>query len=81
MNKKHMPIFDAQEAQKHIAQSIKIAAQSKRIPQKELAFMIGVSEANLSRYLSCLRKPDISVLMNISVALGVSLDSLCFGDI
>lgn len=48
------------------------------ITQKELAKKTGLSEASISYYINKKKMPGIKVLINISCALGCSLDDLMF---
>ena len=47
--------------------------------QKELANMIGVSEAALSRYLKDEREPKMETIANIATALNTTTDYLLSG--
>ena len=45
--------------------------------QKQLAGEIGTTESTISRYISGIHTPDITVAAKIAEALGVSVDYLC----
>ena len=47
--------------------------------QKELASMVGVTEAAMSRYLKNEREPKIEVVANLSTALNTTVDYLISG--
>ena len=51
----------------------------KRISQKDLASLIGVSESALSRYINNEREPKIEVLANLATALDTTIDYLTTG--
>jgi transcriptional regulator with XRE-family HTH domain len=44
--------------------------------QKELAMRAGCTEAAMSRYINDLRTPNVEMLINIAIALGVTADEL-----
>ncbi len=50
---------------------------SRKINQKELAAISNTTEATISRYLSGLHQPEISIVMQTAKGLGVSMDYLC----
>ena len=47
--------------------------------QKELALMVGVTEAAMSRYLKNEREPKIEVVANLATALNTTSDYLISG--
>lgn len=47
--------------------------------QKELAQLVGVTEAAMSRYLSGDREPKIEVVANLATALHTTSDYLIYG--
>lgn len=47
--------------------------------QKELALMVGVTEAAMSRYLKNEREPKIEVVANLATALNTTVDYLISG--
>lgn len=47
--------------------------------QKELALMVGVTEAAMSRYLKNEREPKIEVVANLATALNTTIDYLVNG--
>ena len=47
--------------------------------QKELASMVGVTEAAMSRYLKNEREPKIEVVANLATALNTTVDYLISG--
>lgn len=52
-----------------------------RMTQEELAEMSGVSAASISKYIRYQQMPSFRSLLNISYALGMSLDELTdFGE-
>ncbi len=60
---------------------IKMLMDEKRLTQKELANLSGITEASMSKYLSGERTPRIDVIVNIANALGVTTDELIGNDI
>lgn len=58
--------------------SIKIAKliKERNITQKELAQMIGVTEASMSRYVSGDRVPKSEIIANMATALRTTVDYL-----
>lgn len=58
--------------------SIKIAEliKERNITQKELAQMIGVTEASMSRYVSGDRVPKSEIIANMATALKTTVDYL-----
>lgn len=53
--------------------------KEKKISQKDLASMIGVSESALSRYIKNEREPSIEVMANLATALDTTIDYLATG--
>lgn len=53
--------------------------KEKKISQKDLALMIGVSESALSRYIKNEREPSIEVMANLATALDTTIDYLTTG--
>ncbi len=53
--------------------------KEKRMAQKDLAMMIGVTESALSRYINNEREPKIEVLANLATALDTTVDYLTRG--
>lgn len=49
---------------------------TKKINQKELARLSGITEASVSRYLANERKPRIDVIINFAKALDVTVEYL-----
>ncbi len=47
--------------------------------QKELAYMVGVTESAMSRYLNNERKPKAEVIANLATALNTTSDFLISG--
>ncbi len=50
--------------------------QQKEMSQKELASILEVTEATISRYISGEREPKTEILANIATALGTTSDYL-----
>lgn len=48
--------------------------KSKNMTQKDLAKRAGITEATLSRYLHHRRRLSLDNVVNISIALGISVD-------
>lgn len=61
---------------KELGARISGALKEKGMSQKELAGMIGVAEAVLSRYVSGEREPKADILANIATALHTTSDYL-----
>ena len=53
--------------------------KEKRISQKDLAMMVGVTESALSRYIRNEREPKIETLANLATALDTTVDYLATG--
>ena len=49
------------------------------LTQKELAGMVGVTEAAMSKYLKNERRPRIEVVANLATALNTTSDFLIYG--
>ena len=47
--------------------------------QKELANMVGVTEASMSRYIKNEREPKAEVIANLATALNTTTDYLIYG--
>lgn len=47
--------------------------------QKELATMVGVTEAAISRYINNEREPKVEVVANLATALDTTTDYLIYG--
>lgn len=62
-----------------MGEKIKTVRLSQNMTQKELANMIGVTDATINRYEKNVREPSLETLKRISFALGVSI--LIFLDI
>lgn len=63
----------------HIGKRIELLLKEKGYSQKELAGMVGVTEAAMSRYLSCEREPKLEVIANLATALDTTSDYLING--
>lgn len=61
---------------KELGQRILNAIRSKGISQKELASIVGVTEAVISRYISGERDPKPEMVANIATALHTTSDYL-----
>jgi transcriptional regulator with XRE-family HTH domain len=59
-----------------LGEQIRIARESREVQQNELAHLIGVTPAALSKIEKGRGAPSILVLINISRVLKVSLDDL-----
>lgn len=55
---------------------IKMLMEEKRLTQKQLAGLAGITEASMSKYLSGARTPRIDIIVNLANALGVTTDEL-----
>ena len=53
--------------------------KEKRISQKDLAMMVGVTESALSRYIRNEREPKIETLANLATGLDTTVDYLATG--
>ncbi|MCM1296444.1 MAG: helix-turn-helix domain-containing protein [Muribaculaceae bacterium] len=62
-----------------IGDRIAILLKSTDYTQKELASMVGVTEAAMSRYLRNEREPRIEVIANLATALNTTSDYLING--
>lgn len=63
----------------HIGKRIERLLKEKGYSQKELSGMVGVTEAAMSRYLSCEREPKLEVIANLATALDTTSDYLING--
>lgn len=68
------------DTMRRIGERIKMARKANNITQSGLAEKTGISSTQLSNYETGKRGIGLVTLMNIAKALGVSLDSLCFGE-
>ena len=57
-----------------MADGLRIALSTKQMRQKDLAKMLGTSEATVSRYLNGERTPSTITLMRICSTLGLSFE-------
>ena len=57
-----------------MADSLRIALSTKQMRQKDLAKMLGTSEATVSRYLNGEGTPSTITLMRICSTLGLSFE-------
>ena len=62
-----------------IGDNIKRFMKENGYTQKELAMRSGCTESAISRYAKNQREPRISVLKNLAIALGVTVDELIKG--
>ena len=62
-------------------ETIKNLREKKRITQKELADMINVSDKTISKWETNKGLPDISIIEELSHALGVSIAELLTGEL
>ena len=62
-------------------ETIKNLREKKRITQKELADMINVSDKTISKWETQKGLPDISIIEELSRALGVSIAELLTGEL
>ncbi len=60
------------------SENVKKYMRYKRISQRELARKAGISETTLSRILNCLITPGIKSIVNLSLALDVTVDKLLY---
>lgn len=63
------------------AKNTKIIMSEKKINQKQLANLSGVSESSLCRYLKGDICPRMDIVINVANALGVSQNYLVGGDL
>ncbi|MCF0231838.1 MAG: helix-turn-helix transcriptional regulator [Enterococcus sp.] len=61
---------------KELGERINLLLQNKRMTQKELAQLIEITEAAMSRYISGERDPKPETLANIATALHTTSDYL-----
>lgn len=61
---------------KNVPEAIKELANSKKISQKKLSDLTGLTESSISRYINGTRTPNASALNKIAKALGTSSDFL-----
>lgn len=61
-----------------MADSLRIALSTKQMRQKDLARILGTSEATVSRYLNGKGIPDTITLMRICSTLGLSFEYFKF---
>lgn len=54
--------------------------KDNELTQRELASMVGVTEAAMSRYLKDEREPKSEIIANIATALGTTIDYLVTGE-
>lgn len=62
-----------------IGKRIEALMREKKLSQKELAVMAGVTESALSRYINNERQPKAEILANIATALNTTSDYLING--
>lgn len=62
-----------------IGERIAKLAKKFKYTQKELANLVGVTEAAMSRYLSNEREPKMNVIANLATALNTTSDYLISG--
>lgn len=58
------------------ATNLKKIMNMRHCSQRELSNLTGLAESNISRYLSCQQIPKSSTLIDISNALGCTVDDL-----
>lgn len=61
---------------KEMGERIALLLDEQGMMQKELAELIGISDATLSRYIAGSREPKPEVLVNIATALHTTSDDL-----
>ena len=64
---------------KTVGERILELLKEKRITQKDLAMMVGITESALSRYINNEREPKLEVLANLATALDTTVDYLATG--
>ncbi len=74
-----MSKVDKQKLAESIGKHILRKCQERKISQKELAVMTGLTEAGISRYISGQRLPRLDILLSIAEALRCSVDYLLYG--
>ena len=65
--------------EERIGDRITLLMKKKGYTQKELARMVGVTEAAMSKYLSNDRQPRVEVIANMATALNTTSDYLIRG--
>ncbi len=65
--------------QERIGDRIAKLLKKEGYTQKELASMVGVTEASMSRYLKNEREPKMEVIANLATALNTTSDYLICG--
>ena len=65
-----------EEWQLALAKQIRCKVNINNIKQKDLAETIGVSEASMTSYVKCTRKPPVDVLMRIAETFNCTVDDL-----
>lgn len=69
------------EIERHLTlgKRLREARESKGLTQKELAELLGISAATLSKYENDTQAPSADTLGNMSVILGISMNKLTMG--
>ena len=67
-----------QEWRMKFADKLASMIEEKHITRKELAEKAGITEASLSFYFNCKKTPNYRTVLNLSHALGCSIDDLVF---
>lgn len=62
---------------KYFSERLRLSMESNGLTQKNLESLSGVTQSSISAYLREEMEPKISVLYQLSVALGVSMEWLC----
>lgn len=62
-----------------IGDNIKSLMKLNGYTQKQLAMRAGCTEAAISKYVNNEREPSITILKNLAIALGLSVDKLISG--
>lgn len=60
----------------NFSKKVRNLMKSNGLSQKELAAKANITEASMSKYLSCERTPRIDVVVNLASALGTTTDYL-----
>ena len=64
-----------------IGTRVGVLMRDRGLSQKELAGLVGVTEAAMSRYLKNDREPKIDVVAKLARALHTTTDFLIYGDV
>lgn len=63
----------------NFSERLKLLLKESKYTQKQVADLIGITEAALSRYMTSERIPRPKILANLATALGTTTDYLLYG--